>query len=173
MGGSYYGYAADITVTFPVNGKFTAQQKLIYEAVLKSNEAVFKAGKPGTSWADMHLLSNRVLLEELKNGGLLQGSVDEMMHEDLAAIFQPHGLGHFLGLDVHDVGGYLDGCPERSSRPGLKSLRTSRTLEKNMVLTIEPGCYFIDPVSINVNTKKNAFLFPYWNFSFLFKYTPL
>ncbi|CAG9855519.1 unnamed protein product [Phyllotreta striolata] len=162
MGGCYFGYSADITVTFPVNGKFTPQQKIIYEAVLKSNLAVFKAGKPGVSWTDMHLLSNRVLLEELKNGGLLQGSVDEMMQEDLAAVFQPHGLGHFLGLDTHDVGGYLDWCPKRSCRPGLKSLRTARTLEKNMILTIEPGCYFIDPLldQALADPKKSKFLVP-------------
>ncbi|XP_028142452.1 xaa-Pro dipeptidase isoform X2 [Diabrotica virgifera virgifera] len=144
MGGEYYGYAADITVTFPVNGKFSPQQKIVYEAVLKSNEAVLKAGKPGVSWTDMHLLANRVLLEELKKGGLLQGSVDDMIAADIAPIFQPHGLGHFVGLNVHDVGGYLEGNPERPTKPGLKSLRTARILEKNMVLTIEPGCYFIN-----------------------------
>lgn len=148
MGANYYGYAADITVTFPVNGKFTPDQKIIYEAVLAANLAVFKAGKPGVSWPEMHLLSNRVLLEKLKEGGLLQGSVDEMMEADLGAIFQPHGLGHLMGLDVHDVGGYLEGYPERPSRPGIKSLRTARMLEENMILTIEPGCYFIDPVRV-------------------------
>lgn len=146
MGANYFGYAADITVTFPVSGKFTSDQKLIYEAVLASNLAIFKAGKPGVSWSDMHLLANRVLLEELKKGGLVKGSVDEMMHADLATVFQPHGLGHLLGLDVHDVGGYLQGFQERSTRPGLRSLRTARTLDENMCLTVEPGCYFIDQV---------------------------
>lgn len=154
MGANYFGYAADITCTFPVAGKFTPDQKLIYEAVLAANLAVFKAGKPGVSWTDMHLLSNRILLEELKKGGLLQGSVDEMMEADLAAIFQPHGLGHLMGLDVHDVGGYLDGYPLRPNRPGVKSLRTARLLEENMVLTIEPGCYFIDPVSFQFSLYK-------------------
>lgn len=146
MGANYFGYAADITCTFPVDGKFTPDQKFIYESVLAANLAVFKAGKPGVSWRDMHLLSNKVLLEELKKGGLLQGSVEEMMEADLAAIFQPHGLGHLMGLDVHDVGGYLEGYPERATRPGVRSLRTARNLEENMILTIEPGCYFINSV---------------------------
>ncbi|KAG5900256.1 hypothetical protein JTB14_018235 [Gonioctena quinquepunctata] len=162
MGANYFGYAADITVTFPVNGKFSADQKMIYEAVLKADLAVIKAGKPGVSWTDMHLLANRTLLEELKKGGLLKGSVDDMMEADLAAIFQPHGLGHLLGLDVHDVGGYLEGHPERSSRPGVKSLRTARILEENMFLTVEPGCYFIDPLldQALANPKQSQFLVP-------------
>lgn len=92
----------------------------------------------------MHLLADRVQLEQLKAAGLLTGSVDDMMAERLGAVFMPHGLGHFMGIDTHDVGGYNVGCPERSSLPGLKSLRTARTLEENMVLTIEPGIYFID-----------------------------
>lgn len=149
MGGNYFGYAADITCTFPANGKFTPDQKLIYEAVLKANLAVADAAKPGVRWTDMHLLANRVLLEELKAGGLLTGDIDEMVQAGLGATFQPHGLGHLLGLDVHDVGGYLRGNPERtSSVKGLDKLRTARTLAERMVLTIEPGCYFIDPVSL-------------------------
>ncbi|KAJ8983068.1 hypothetical protein NQ317_007110 [Molorchus minor] len=162
MGANYFGYAADITVTFPVDGRFSQDQRLIYEAVLAANLAVFKAGKPGVSWSDMHLLANRVLLEQLKKGGLLKGSVNEMMQANLGAVFQPHGLGHFMGLDVHDVGGYLPGYPERLDRPGLKSLRTARVLEENMVLTIEPGCYFIDPLLNKALTspEQSKFLVP-------------
>lgn len=65
----------------------------------------------------------------------------------LGAVFQPHGLGHLLGLDVHDVGGYLGGQPRRPQAPGVCKLRMARTLQPRMVLTIEPGCYFIEPVS--------------------------
>ncbi|XP_018325544.1 xaa-Pro dipeptidase isoform X3 [Agrilus planipennis] len=147
MGANYMGFAADITCSFPANGTFTSMQRLIYEAVLKSNLAVMTNGKPGVLWTDMHLLANKVLLQELKNGGLLTGNVDEMVKAGLAAIFQPHGLGHLLGLDVHDVGGYLDNNPPRPKEPrGAEKLRTARVLQKNMVLTIEPGCYFIDPL---------------------------
>ncbi|ESO13045.1 hypothetical protein HELRODRAFT_153989 [Helobdella robusta] len=145
MGGEYYGYVADITCTFPVNGKFTDKQKLVYEAVLRANREVMKRSKPGVKWVDMHRLAERVILEDLKAGGLLKGDVDEMMTVHLGATFMPHGLGHLMGLDVHDVGGYPKGV-ERVNEPGIKCLRTARILQERMVLTIEPGCYFIDHV---------------------------
>lgn len=143
MGGEYHCYGSDITCTFPANGKFTPDQKAIYEAVLHSSRAVMKAVKPGVSWPDMHRLADRVHLEELTKIGILKGNVDDMVKVHLGAIFMPHGLGHFLGIDVHDVGGYPEGV-ERSTEPGLKSLRTGRILQEGMVLTIEPGIYFID-----------------------------
>ena len=126
MGGEYYCYSSDITCTFPVNGKFTSKQKFIYETVLKSNRAVLEAAKPGVSWVDMHLLGNwstmlilklnffyiiaeRTILEEFKTAGLLNDySVDEMLSNRVASTFFPHGLGHFLGIDTHDVGGFPD-----------------------------------------------------------------
>jgi Xaa-Pro dipeptidase len=118
----------------------------------------------GVTWPDMHRLSERVLLQELKAGGLLKGEVDDMMKVHLGAVFMPHGLGHFMGLDVHDVHGYpkvwlnialilnaefllLSQGVERVDAPGIRNLRTARTLADRMVLTIEPGCYFIEPVS--------------------------
>jgi len=155
MGGEYYCYASDITSSFPASGKFTEDQKNIYNAVLSANRAVLNAVKPGVSWVDMHLLANRVMLEGLTKSGILKGSVDEMMKANLAAVFQPHGLGHFMGIDVHDVGGYLEGHPDRPSLAGLKSLRTARTLKAGMVLTIEPGCYFIDHVLDKSLADKN------------------
>ncbi|XP_076112843.1 xaa-Pro dipeptidase-like [Mytilus galloprovincialis] len=143
MGCEYYCYASDITCSFPANGKFTKRQKGIYEAVLKSSRAVMAAVKPGVSWVDMHLLADRTHLEELKILGLVTGDIDEMMKVRLGAVFMSHGLGHFMGLDTHDVGGYPEGT-ERSKEAGLNSLRTVRILEQRMVLTIEPGIYFID-----------------------------
>jgi Xaa-Pro dipeptidase len=87
----------------------------------------------------------RIVLEDLTAAGILRGNVDEMMAVNLGGrVFQPHGLGHFMGCDVHDVGGYLEGHPERSTLAGLRSLRTARVLAEGQVLTIEPGCYFID-----------------------------
>ena len=95
---------------------------------------------------DMHKLAERVILEALKKMGVVRGDVDAMMAVRLGAVFMPHGLGHFMGIDTHDVGGYPEGT-ERSTEPGLKSLRTVRILQPRMVLTIEPGLYFIDVVS--------------------------
>ena len=164
MGGNYFGYAADITCSFPANGKFTPDQKFIYEAVLKSNQAVGNVAKPGVSWVDMHKLANRTLLEELKKGGLLKGNVDDMMDAKLGYYFQPHGLGHLLGLDVHDVGGYLPNQPERSTELGLNRLRFARILEKGMYVTIEPGCYFIDPVRCKYLSQYRLYIltFSFW-----------
>jgi len=126
MGAEYCRYASDITVSFPANGRFTADQKLVYNAVLAANLAVQKAAKPGdlckncvlvfqlcllyvilgVNWVDMHLLAQRTILEHLRAGGLVTGDLDAMMEANLGAVFMPHGLGHFMGLDVHDVGGY-------------------------------------------------------------------
>ena len=101
--------------------------------------------KPGVAWRDMHLLSEKVTLEGLKELGLVEGDVDEMVKGRVGFVFQPHGLGHLIGLDVHDVGGYLEGItPERDPAPGLKNLRTARIMEAGMCITIEPGCYLID-----------------------------
>ncbi|XP_047997768.1 xaa-Pro dipeptidase isoform X1 [Leguminivora glycinivorella] len=151
MGGNYAGYAADITCSFPANGKFTPDQKLIYEAVLFARDAVIEAARPGVMWPDMHLVANRAMLEHLKKGGLLKGDVEEMIKAGVNGVLQPHGLGHLLGLDVHDVGGYLPACPPRPAGP-LARLRTARRLQPAMLLTVEPGCYFIPPL---LNAAKN------------------
>ncbi|XP_023393464.1 xaa-Pro dipeptidase, partial [Pteropus vampyrus] len=143
MGGEYYCYSSDITCSYPANGKFTENQKAIYEAVLRSCRAVMSTMKPGVWWPDMHRLADRIHLEELARIGILNGSIDAMVQAHLGAVFMPHGLGHFLGIDVHDVGGYPEGV-ERIDEPGLRSLRTARHLEPGMVLTVEPGIYFID-----------------------------
>lgn len=104
-----------------------------------------KVLKPGTDWREMHLLAERVTLEGLKELGLLQGDVDEMVGGRLGFIFQPCGLGHLIGLDIHDVGGYLDGkTPDRDPQPGLNKLRTTREMKAGMCMTIEPGIYFRD-----------------------------
>ncbi|XP_077050794.1 xaa-Pro dipeptidase [Siphateles boraxobius] len=143
MGGEYYCYSSDITCSFPANGKFSADQRAVYEAVLKSSRAVMDAIKPGVKWTDMHRLADRVHLEELLKMGILRGAVEDMLKVHLGSVFMPHGLGHLLGIDVHDVGGYPEGT-ERVDEPGLKSLRMGRVVQERMVLTVEPGIYFIN-----------------------------
>ncbi|KAG4069734.1 hypothetical protein HA402_008572 [Bradysia odoriphaga] len=162
MGANYFGYAADITCSFPSNGKFTDDQKIIYNAVLAANMAVQNVARDGVSWVDMHKLANRVMLTELRTAGLLVGDIDDMMAAGINGIFQPHGLGHLLGLDVHDVGAFLPHCPPRSTELGLKSLRMSRTLKAGMYVTIEPGCYFIDHLlnKALVDPVQKKFLVP-------------
>jgi len=163
MGSEYYCYSSDITCSFPANGKFTDDQKIIYEAVLKASRAVMDAVKPGVSWVDMHLLAEKTQLEELIKHGLLKGDIDEMMDSRLGAIFMPHGLGHLLGIDVHDVGGYLETCPPRPEQPGLRSLRTSRALSAGMTLTIEPGIYFIEAQLKKASEDPNISKFIVWD----------
>ncbi|GAV68293.1 Peptidase_M24 domain-containing protein/AMP_N domain-containing protein [Cephalotus follicularis] len=157
MGAEYHFYGSDITCSFPVNGKFTSDQSLIYNAVLNAHNAVISAMKPGISWVDMHKLAEKIILESLNKEDIIVGNVDEMMAERLGAVFMPHGLGHLLGIDTHDPGGFPKGM-ERPKEPGLRSLRTVRVLQEKMVITVEPGCYFIDallvPAMENAKTSK-------------------
>lgn len=99
---------------------------------------------PGVSWPSLHELSYRIACERLKTAGVLTGSVDEMMAANVGAVFMPHGLGHLIGIDTHDVGGYPAGGRARDARPGHSSLRCGRDLADGMAITVEPGIYFID-----------------------------
>lgn len=136
-------YASDVTRTYPMSGKFTGIHKTIYEIVLKCQLAVLEKLGPGIEYESLHRLAYREICIGLKNAGILVGSIEEMISNHIPALFFPHGLGHFLGLDVHDVGGYPEGV-ERIQEPGIRYLRMRRTLEPGMVVTIEPGVYFID-----------------------------
>ncbi|KAL8454923.1 hypothetical protein Emag_001289 [Eimeria magna] len=124
MGGDFGGYATDITCTFPVSGSFTEAQREIYLAVLDAQQSVLESMKPGKL-------------------GVITGSLEESEAAGLGSVFMPHGLGHFLGMDTHDVGGFTPRFPP-SNLPGLRYLRTTRTLQKGMCITVEPGCYFVD-----------------------------
>ncbi|CAN0901391.1 Xaa-Pro dipeptidase [Linum grandiflorum] len=132
MGAEYHFYGSDITCSFPVNGKFTSDQSLIYNAVLDAHNTVISAMKPRVTWIDMHKLAETVILQSLKAGGIIVGEVEDMMAERFGAVFMPHGLGHFLGLDTHDPGGYLKGL-KKPTEPGLSSLRTIRELKEGMI----------------------------------------
>lgn len=144
MGTEYTCYGSDVTSTFPVSGTFTPDQRLVYTAVFDAWLAVMDAMKPGVVWLDMQTLAYRILLARLTQGGLLTGELEAQMAVNLGATFMPHGLGHMLGIDTHDVGGYPSGGAQRPTLPGYASLRTTRALQQGMFLTVEPGCYFID-----------------------------
>ncbi len=153
------GYAGDITRTFPVSAAFSARQRDIYELVLATETNAIQAIQPGLQYREIHLQAARQIASGLKDLGIMQGDVEEAVAAGAHALFFPHGLGHMLGLDVHDMEGlgeqlvgYRPGL-ERSKQFGLKSLRLARELEPGFVLTVEPGIYFI-PELISIWEKE-------------------
>ncbi|MDZ7934942.1 MAG: aminopeptidase P family protein [Emticicia sp.] len=167
-------YAGDITRTIPVSKRFTEKQKEIYNLVLKMETESIAALRPTIQYREIHLLANKIMLEGMKDLGFLTGDVDEMLSEGVQGLFMPHGLGHQIGLDVHDMEdlgekyvGYRDGL-ERSTQLGLKSLRLAKELEAGNVLTVEPGIYFI-PELIDKWKAENKFA-NYVNYSKLDSY---
>jgi Xaa-Pro aminopeptidase len=142
-------YSSDITRTTPVGGKFSQQQKDIYEIVLKANTEAIKATRPGISNRDLHFMACKTITSEMKDLGLMTGDVDEAVAAGAHALFMPHGLGHMMGLDVHDMEalgenfiGYNDDV-KRSEQFGLAFLRFALPYKQGHVFTVEPGCYFI------------------------------
>lgn len=142
-------YASDFTRTYPTSGKFTKKQRDIYQIVCDCNELAFQLTKPGTAYRDVHIASTKLMLERLKDLDIVRGDVDAMVAEGIAGLFQPHGLGHNMGMDVHDMEdlgenlvGY-DPDQKRSKQLGLGSLRMARKLVPGNVITDEPGIYFI------------------------------
>jgi Xaa-Pro aminopeptidase len=142
-------YASDITRTTPVGGKFNDKQKDIYEIVLKANTEAIKATRPGMSNRDLHFMACKIITTEMKNLGLMKGDVDEAVIAGAHALFMPHGLGHLMGLDVHDMEalgenfiGY-NADVKRSEQFGTAFLRFALPYKPGHVFTVEPGCYFI------------------------------
>jgi Xaa-Pro dipeptidase len=147
MGAEGRFYGSDVTCSYPANGKFTEDQRIIYETVLQSQLAVMKAMKPGVFYVDMQELTYRIACERLRDvAKILVGDVEEMMKCNLGAVFMPHGLGHMLGVDTHDVAGRPEFSIElkRDSRDGYSKIRLLRPLREGMYVTVEPGIYFID-----------------------------
>lgn len=142
-------YAADITRTFPVNGKFTEKQKEIYSIVLEVQETSIKAMRPGVKYRNIHLKAAKTTFMRLKELGLMKGDVDEGVKAGAHALFFPHGLGHHIGLDVHDMEDYgedyigYDPKTKRSDQFGLAYLRLAKELQPGYAVTVEPGIYFI------------------------------
>ena len=159
---SYLHYASDITRTFPVDGKFTNKQKEVFEIVLKAQLDSIKAMKPGRKFRDIHLLAARTIATGLKELGLMKGDTEEAVKAGAHAMFFPHGLGHMMGLDVHDMEGLGEdyvGYTEkvkRSGQFGLAYVRIGKELEPGYVLTVEPGIYFM-PELIDFWRSNNKF----------------
>ena len=142
-------YASDITRTIPVSGKFTQKQKEVYTVILNAQEKVIEAVRPGIEFREIHLLACRELAYGLKDLGLMKGDIEQAVQDGAHTLFFQCGLGHMLGLDVHDMEalgeeyvGYTD-IIKRNPEFGFKSLRLAKTLEPGYVITVEPGIYFI------------------------------
>ena len=142
-------YASDFTRTYPTSGKFTAKQREIYQIVCDCNEFAFSMTRPGISYREVHLKTMHLMLEELRALDIVRGDVQDMVEAGIAGLFMPHGLGHNMGLDVHDMEDYgenyvgYDDDQSRSPQLGLGSLRMARKLVSGNVITDEPGIYFI------------------------------
>lgn len=142
-------YASDFTRTYPTSGKFTAKQREIYQIVCDCNEFAFSMTRPGISYREVHLKTMHLMLEELRALDIVRGDVQNMVEVGIAGLFMPHGLGHNMGLDVHDMEDYgenyvgYDDDQSRSPQLGLGSLRMARKLVPGNVITDEPGIYFI------------------------------
>jgi Xaa-Pro aminopeptidase len=142
-------YCSDFTRTMPVGGRFSQRQKEIYNIVVAAHDCAIDHARPGNTWKEVHLEVCRVLARGLKELGLMKGDVDEAVAAGAHALFMPHGLGHMMGLDVHDMEdlgqiyvGYDDEI-RPSTQFGLASLRMGRRLQEGFVITDEPGIYFI------------------------------
>lgn len=136
-------YCSDLTMTVPINGKFTQKQKDIYNLVLAANRQVLLIASEKKTWLELHLECELVLIKGLISLGLLNDyNPEEIRQKRVCSYFMYHGLGHFIGLEMHDVGGYLSFLPSRPKEFGLSSLRTTRQLKAGNVITVEPGIYF-------------------------------
>jgi Xaa-Pro aminopeptidase len=155
-------YASDITRTCPIGGKFSQKQREIYETVLAANMSAIEMSRPGVFYRDVHLNAARVIAEGLKSIGLMKGNTEDAVTNGAHALFFPHGLGHMMGLDVHDMEnigekyvGY-DETVSRSTQFGIAYLRMAKKLKPGYVVTDEPGIYFI-PALIDQWRAENKF----------------
>ncbi|KAJ5988298.1 hypothetical protein N7481_003508 [Penicillium waksmanii] len=166
-GGEYRSYCADITRVVPLNGTFPTETRQIYEIVLQMQSECIGMLKEGVRWDDVHAHAHRVAIKGLLKLGILVGSEEELFEKRISVAFFPHGLGHYLGMDTHDTGGY----PNYSDSDKMfRYLRVRGILPAGSVITVEPGIYFcrfiIDPVLNDPETGKYidaAVLERYWN----------
>ena len=168
-------YCSDNTRTYPVNGKFTQRQLEIYSIVEACHDYVLDVARPGVKYMDVHFAVCRLMTERLKELGLMKGDVDEAVAAGAHAMFLPHGLGHMMGMDVHDMEsfdqinvGFDEETRPRLDQFGTNCLRMGRRLEEGFVVTDEPGIYFI-PALID-DWKKSGHCAEFLNFDKLETY---
>ena len=155
------GWAGDVTRTWPVSGHFSTTQAELYDVVLAAQEHVIAAVKPGVRYRDLHLLATATLAKGLAELGIVRGDPAERAADGTVALLFPHGVGHLLGLDVHDMedlgdrAGYAPGRA-RGTEPGLRYLRLDRDLEPGMAVTVEPGLYFV-PAILDTSEVRTRF----------------
>ncbi|TBR60201.1 Xaa-Pro aminopeptidase [Westiellopsis prolifica IICB1] len=153
------GWASDVTRTWPVSGKFSSTQRDIYDVVLAAHDACIAQVRPGVEYRDLHLLACNVIAQGLVDLGILRGDAENLVERNAHSLFFPHGIGHLLGLDVHDMedlgdlAGYEPGR-ERSDRFGLSYLRLNRPLQVGMLVTIEPGFYQVPAIINNPEVRS-------------------
>jgi Xaa-Pro aminopeptidase len=154
LGAEHHGWASDVTRTWPVSGTFSATQRALYDIVLQSEKEACAMVKPGVRYRDIHLHAALVLARGLVDEGILRGDPEGLVERGAHALLFPHGVGHLIGLDVHDMedlgdrAGYAQGRT-RSEQFGLGYLRLDRDLEPGMAVTIEPGIYFVPAILEN------------------------
>ena len=142
-------YCSDITRSVPVGGHFNERQRAIYETVLNANLEAIRVTHPGITYQEVHTAASRILAQGYKELGILKGNIDDIVANGAHSLMMPHGLGHMMGLDVHDMENYgqinvgYDDETRPSDQFGLGSLRCGRRLQPGFVITDEPGCYFI------------------------------
>lgn len=154
-GCEWQGYGADVTRTFPVNGRYERRQAEIYQIVLNAQKECIDMIRPGVSVLDLHLHACKSMTRALMELGIFRSNdADAIIKDGAHAIFFPHGIGHLLGLDVHDVGAKDPKAKPMRNKP--KNLRASRVLEPGFVVTVEPGLYFIDAHFESKETRKKT-----------------
>lgn len=171
-GAEWQTYAADVTRVFPLTGEWTKESREIYELVLDMQKQALDKIRPGINYEELHIQAHRILINKFLELGIFKnGTADEIFESGLSAAFYPHGLGHMLGMDTHDPAGWAN---YEDPDPKLRYLRIRRVLEENMVLTVEPGCYFnnflIDP---HRNGQESTSAVSYLDEEVLKKYMPV
>lgn len=155
------GWASDVTRTWPVSGRFSSTQRDLYDVVLAAHDACIEKAQPGIEYRDLHLLAAQTIAQGLVDLGILRGQPEDLVEMDAHALFFPHGVGHLVGLDVHDMedlgdlAGYAPGR-QRSHRFGLAFLRLNRPLQAGMLVTIEPGFYQV-PAILNDPQRRQRY----------------